>query len=195
MADSDPRPPPSAPAGGGIPPLSPEAKSALGGLGQIADFLSKVGGVAIAAAVGFTGYYLQKSATESQLLNQREQAETSVRAEMFKTVAEKVVKAKAEITWSEKAVFAEILALNFHQHIELKPLLLDIERQLLRECAHDPEPMLRAGARRRHQCLHSQSTGVRASGPQVHAADRCEQHRLRARAGCSRGRLQQAVLG
>ena len=62
----------------------------LGSLGQVADFISKIGGVAIAIAVGVTGYYLQKSSTESQLLNQREQAETSVRAEMFKTVAERL---------------------------------------------------------------------------------------------------------
>lgn len=145
MPDPDSRVPPDAPAGG-IPPLPPEAGKVLGGLGQIADLLSKVGGVAIAAAVGITGYYLQKSSTESQLLNQREQAETSVRAEMFKTVAEKVVKAKADITPSEKAVFAEVLALNFHQHIELKPLLLDIERQLLADCARQQAQMSKADA-------------------------------------------------
>ena len=169
MADSDPRPPPSAPAGGGIPPLPPEAKSVLGGLGQIADFLSKVGGVAIAAAVGITGYYLQKSATESQLLNQREQAETSVRAEMFKTVAEKVVKAKAEITSSEKAVFAEVLALNFHQHIELKPLLLDIERQLIRECGKQQDEMSKAIARDA-KARDAASKTASASSPPVPAA-------------------------
>ena len=147
MADSDPRPPPGAAAGGGVQPPPAEAKSVPGGLGQIADFLSKVGSVAIAAAVGITGYHLQRSATESQLLNQREQAETSVRAEMFKTVAEKVTKTKSEITWAEKAVFAEILALNFHQHIELKPLLLDIERQLVRECGKQQDEMSKAAAR------------------------------------------------
>ena len=169
MADSDPRPPPSAPAGGGIPPLPPEAKSVLGGLGQIADFLSKVGGVAIAAAVGITGFYLQKSTTESNLLNQREQAETSVRAEMFKTVAEKVVKAKAEITWSEKAVFAEILALNFHQHIELKPLLLDIERQLVKECGKQQDEMSKAAARDA-RARHAASKIASASGALLPAA-------------------------
>ncbi len=146
MADSDAHATPARQSDSGIPPLPPEAKSVLGGLGQLADFLSKVGGVAIAAAVGITGFYLQRSSTESNLLNQREQAETAVRAEMFKTVAEKVVKAKSEITASEKAVFAEILALNFHQHIELKPLLLDIERQLIRECARQQDDLSKAAA-------------------------------------------------
>lgn len=165
MADSDPRPPPDASAHGGIPPLPPEAKSVLGGLGQVADFLSKVGGVAIAAAVGITGFYLQKSTTESNLLNQREQAETSVRAEMFKTVAEKVVKAKSEITSSEKAVFAEILALNFHQHIELKPLLLDIERQLIKECARQQEA--RANGAAAAPCDDTDLTELRSAATRV----------------------------
>ena len=146
MADSDARVPTRENNDGGMPALPLEAKAVLGGLGQFADFISKIGGVAIAIAVGVTGYHLQKSSTESQLLNQREQAETSVRAEMFKTVAEKVVKAKSEITPSEKAVFAEVLALNFHQHIELKPLLLDIERQLIRECATQMEAASKAAA-------------------------------------------------
>ena len=145
MADPDPNASPRN-DDAGMPALPLEAKAVLGGLGQFADFISKIGGVAIAIAVGVTGYHLQKSSTESQLLNQREQAETSVRAEMFKTVAEKVVKAKSEITPSEKAVFAEVLALNFHQHIELKPLLLDIERQLIRECATQMEAASKAAA-------------------------------------------------
>ena len=144
MADSDARAPTRENNDGGMPPPPSKAKAVLGGLGHLADFISKIGGVAIAIAVGVTGDSLQKSSARSQLLNQREQAETSVRAEMFKTIAEKVVKAKTDVTPSEKAVFAEVLALNFHQHIELKPLLLDIERQLIRECAERTEQASKA---------------------------------------------------
>ena len=82
--------------------------------------------------LAYVGHNIQQSMATTQMLVQREQADTQIRAEMFKATTDQLFKRDkgGSLSPSEQAVFAELLALNFHEHIELKPLLLDVDAQL-----------------------------------------------------------------
>jgi hypothetical protein len=99
--------------------------------------------------VVWVGWHVQQGLSTSQLLNQREQSDTTIRAELFKALSDKVFRdASGRLGPEQRAVFAELLALNFHQHIELKPLMLDIDQQLHAEGKREDIGTLRSVARR-----------------------------------------------
>jgi hypothetical protein len=102
---------------------------------EIAGKLAAPMAVVVAA---YLGHSLQGSLTTSQMLSQRENSDTTIRAEMFKSISERLFGAKSgagDLAPSKKAVFTELLALNFHEHIELKPLLLEVDQDLVDEQA------------------------------------------------------------
>jgi len=105
------------------------------------------------------GYELQQSLQATPLLTQREQSDTTIRAEMFKAITERLLGSRGETPEpEERAAFTELLALNFHEHIELKPLLLKVDKDLLtkysrageadRKVVSDQRDELRSVARR-----------------------------------------------
>lgn len=97
-----------------------------------------------AGIVGYAGHTIQQSMATTQLLVQREEADTKIRAEMFKATTDPLFKTdKTTLTPPEKAVFAELLALNFHEHIELKPLLLEVDAELAAKSAEIQAPLKR----------------------------------------------------
>ncbi|MGC3982078.1 MAG: hypothetical protein QM808_12525 [Steroidobacteraceae bacterium] len=67
-----------------------------------------------------------------ELINQREQAESSLRATMFGQLISPVAgkEGNADIDPIRYAVLAQLLTLNFHEHFELKPLLQDADDRL-----------------------------------------------------------------
>ena len=88
--------------------------------------------VALAAAgIAYVGYQYQSASQVTGLLQQREASDTQIRAEMFKAITDRLFGEKGATLPPEKsAVFTELLALNFHEHIELKPLMLEVDSVL-----------------------------------------------------------------
>jgi hypothetical protein len=86
----------------------------------------------LALGGGYVGHEFQQSMQTSQLLTQREQSDTQIRAEMFKAITDKLFGSKGTPPRdsAEQAVFTELLALNFNEHIEIKPLMIDVDKKL-----------------------------------------------------------------
>jgi hypothetical protein len=125
------------------------------------DIAVKLTAPAAVILVAVLGHSLQGSLTTSQMLTQREQSDTTIRAEMFKSISDRLFGAKTGTPLSpgEKAVFTELLALNFHEHIELKPLLLEVDQGLLAEARRRPAARGQVEAKRKE--LHSVARRVR----------------------------------
>ena len=105
--------------------------SSLSGLLEVASKLAIPIGAMI---VAYVGHSIQQSMATTQMLVQREQADVEIRAQMFKATSDQLFKS-TPLSPSDQVVFAELLALNFHEHIEMKPLLLDVEARLFAQHA------------------------------------------------------------
>jgi hypothetical protein len=120
--------------------------------GQTADFwrkleilLSPVGGLLTAvsvAVIGICGTYLLNKKQEldarnkvfTELTSQREQAETVLRKDMFAQIIGSVLKPE-ESSQDLRVLYMELLAYNFHESLNLKPLFSYVQRQLDRTAA------------------------------------------------------------
>ena len=70
--------------------------------------------------------HFEQNRANLQLINQREQAESSLRATMFGQLISPIAGPNAggdNLDPIRYAVLAELLTLNFHEHFELGPLL------------------------------------------------------------------------
>jgi hypothetical protein len=77
--------------------------------------------------------HFEQNRANLQLINQREQAESSLRATMFGQLISPIAgpgDSGAETDPVRYAVLAQLLTLNFHEHFELKPLLQDADDRL-----------------------------------------------------------------
>jgi hypothetical protein len=77
--------------------------------------------------------HFEQNRANLQLINQREQAESSLRATMFGQLIAPIAGPGdngAEADPVRYAVLAQLLTLNFHEHFELKPLLQDADDRL-----------------------------------------------------------------
>ena len=77
--------------------------------------------------------HFEQNRASLELINQREQAESSLRATMFGQLIGPVAgpkEADKDIDPIRYAVLAQLLTLNFHEHFELKPLLQDADDRL-----------------------------------------------------------------
>lgn len=77
--------------------------------------------------------HFEQNRANLQLINQREQAESSLRATMFGQLISPIAGPNAggaNLDPIRYAVLAELLTLNFHEHFELKPLLQDADDRL-----------------------------------------------------------------
>lgn len=84
----------------------------------------------------------QSSNTATTLLSQREQADSSLRASMFHDLIGPILESEKDNTGRERSIpvkreqlLVELLALNFHEHFELKPLMLHVDNRLAQEKA------------------------------------------------------------
>ena len=95
--------------------------------------LSKLALPIVTAIVALAGTYLTTRINEENNLrdtiNQREQAESALRTSMFRELVSPVVgNTGAMVDEPERlALLAELLALNFHEHFELGPLLMYVD--------------------------------------------------------------------
>lgn len=77
--------------------------------------------------------HFEQTRANLQLINQREQAESSLRATMFGQLITPIAgpgDSGAETDPVRYAVLAQLLTLNFHEHFELRPLLQDADDRL-----------------------------------------------------------------
>ena len=89
--------------------------------------------------------HFEQNRANLQLINQREQAESSLRATMFGQLITPIAGDSSETDPVRYAVLAQLLTLNFHEHIELKPLLQDADDRLAKYTgAISPQTVLQA---------------------------------------------------
>jgi hypothetical protein len=77
--------------------------------------------------------HFEQNRANLQLINQREQAESSLRATMFGQLIAPIAGPDGSDADSDPvryAVLAQLLTLNFHEHFELRPLLQDADDRL-----------------------------------------------------------------
>ncbi len=92
--------------------------------------------------------HFEQNRANLQLINQREQAESSLRATMFGQLIAPIAgpgNSGADMDPVRYAVLAQLLTLNFHEHFELKPLLQDADDRLSKyQGAVEPAAILQA---------------------------------------------------
>ena len=115
-------------------------------------FLSPVGGLLTAIAVAVVGVrgtqmldHRQSLDTNarlySELMSRREESESSLRKDMFVSIIQSFLQPKAGDVDS-KVLNLELLAYNFHESLNLKPLFADIVRQLVKLPAQERKEFL-----------------------------------------------------
>src|SRR5712692_1611654 len=117
------------------PPAPPRAKP------RILDWLevlAKLLGASAVLVVALFANSLQSKLTGISIQSQREQAESQLRASMFNSLISPIVGSQTggkPIPADREELMAKLLALNFHENFELKPLLEDASTKLEKEAA------------------------------------------------------------
>ena len=120
---------------------------------KMAIILAPVGGLLTALAVAFVGVagsrvLDRRQAAEtnarlySELMSRREEAESSLRKDMFVSIIGSFLQPEAG-NIDAKVLNLELLAYNFNESLNLKPLFLDLQRRLAMLKTADREPFLR----------------------------------------------------
>src|SRR4051812_43115522 len=131
------------------------------GKGKAKDYWDKVdivlrplNGLLTAVAVGLLGYYTssivrQQETRDSnervytQLMSSREQADSGLRKDMFLSIIQ-IFQRPDQIALEAKMLNLEMLAYNFHESLNLKPLFDHMDRQIARtKDAEKPEYLAR----------------------------------------------------
>jgi len=100
------------------------------------DVVAKLVGAFAVLGVAVFANSLQSRLTGISIQSQREQADTQLRANMFNSLIGPIVgpqKDGTPVSAAREELLAELLALNFHESFELKPLMEDASRRLLEE--------------------------------------------------------------
>lgn len=99
-----------------------------------ADIMLKLSPVIATLVLGFVTYHFQSNNAAANLLNQREQAETQLRTALFENLIGPIGgSTKEQFDAEDQSLFVELLMLNFHEHIEFKPLLIHTDQRLADE--------------------------------------------------------------
>ena len=117
------------------------------GWDKAAILLAPIGGLLTAFAVAFVGMkgsqLLERRQSldtnarlYSELMSRREEAEASLRKDMFQSIITSFLTPTTD-GLSARVLNLELLAYNFHDSLNLKPLFLEVQRQLRRST--DPE--------------------------------------------------------
>jgi len=80
----------------------------------------------------------------SELMSKREESESALRKDMFQTIIGSFVQASGKNDLNSSVLNLELLAYNFHESLNLKPLFLDLKRRTAREIARAPNAATRA---------------------------------------------------
>jgi hypothetical protein len=109
---------------------------------KLAIILQPVGGLLTAVAIALLGYYStdflnRRQAIEtntrlySELMSRREESESALRKDMFVSIISSFLK-PAGGSLSSDVLNLELLAYNFHESLNLKPLFLDLKRRIVK---------------------------------------------------------------
>ncbi len=102
---------------------------------EILDWLVKLLPVIATILLAVLADHYKATLTASTLLSEREKADSQLRTEMFSRLVDPISGAKsgADVSREREQLLAELLSLNFHEHIGLKPLLSHVDGRLARE--------------------------------------------------------------
>lgn len=99
--------------------------------------LKPLGGLLTAMAVAWIGYQLNAHQSDeinvrlyADLMGRREEADTSLRKDMFNSAIKTFVDANP-VTLEKEVLNLELLAYNFHESIDLGPIFKDVYRRVL----------------------------------------------------------------
>jgi hypothetical protein len=98
----------------------------------VADIILKLTPAIATLVMGLIAYNFQAKSSAATLLNQREQAETQLRAALFENLIGPIGGSTSGdgLDPDHQRLLVELLMLNFHEHIEFKPLLIDTDVRL-----------------------------------------------------------------
>ncbi|MBI5740877.1 MAG: hypothetical protein HZA16_09160 [Nitrospirae bacterium] len=115
------------------------------------DIIEKIGTPVAALIAAFAAYFIaqpfQREIAGVTLLSQRETAESQLRADMFSSLIGPIVgpNQDKDIPAERQKILVELLALNFNEYFEFKPLLESVDKQLT---THESRQSLRSIIRR-----------------------------------------------
>lgn len=125
--------------------------SGSGGILKVLDTLAKVAAAAAVVGAALIANTFQSKMTAVTVLSQREQAESELRATMFSNLIGPIAgpaRNGTEISSEREKLLVELLALNFHEHFEFKPLLEFVDKRLASEGKEKDRRSLRSIAKR-----------------------------------------------
>jgi hypothetical protein len=115
------------------------------------DVISKMVIAGVGVYLAFLANDYQQKTSVVTLLSQRETAESQLRSSMLEHLIGPFVGSAATgkpLDSKRAGVLLDLLALNFHTHFELKPLLLKVDADLDRENAPEQRRALQSAVRR-----------------------------------------------
>ncbi|MEQ6341413.1 MAG: hypothetical protein M3A44_07085 [Gammaproteobacteria bacterium] len=136
---------------------SPEKSGWKRKLTEIIDVVVKLVPAAAVVATALIANNFQSAMSTTNLLSQREQADSTLRANMFQGLIDPILgfQKNHDIPLDREQLMVELLALNFHENFELKPIMLHVENRLVQEkikkinyTGETPQESLRSIARR-----------------------------------------------
>jgi len=115
------------------------------------DAFAKIVAAFAVAGVALIAHNFESSMSATSLLNEREQAETNLRAtllhDLITTVTDRAGTEKG-IDIERELVLVSLLTLNFHDHFEFKPLLIDLDQRFTKAGNEQARQSLQSIARR-----------------------------------------------
>jgi hypothetical protein len=128
-----------------IPPSNPPPKR-TNWLTETLDWLVKLLPIFATVGVVYIAEGFKVASTASTLLSEREKSDSQLRTAMFAKLVDPLTDGHSSeaVPLERERLLAELLALNFHEHIELKPLLLHVDRQLAQAAEKGGEEAQRA---------------------------------------------------
>ncbi|MCL6741785.1 hypothetical protein LZ518_11670 [Sphingomonas sp. RB56-2] len=116
------------------------------------DVAAKLIGAVAIACVTYVGYNYQSKASLTSVMNQREQAESELRASMLGDLVQPIIGQNGATNPNSdirrQLLLAEMVTLNFHDHFEFKPLLLEVDSRLLQANDQEGHDKIASDARR-----------------------------------------------
>ncbi len=111
-------------------------------LSEMLDIAGKLIAASAVIATTIIADRYQSSLATANLLVQREQSDSQLRASMFSTLIGPFVgadKVTEDISTEKEQLLVELLALNFHEHFELKPLMIHLDNRLAKVQTSNPD--------------------------------------------------------
>ncbi len=151
-------------------------KSGSSRLTLLIDVISKLVPAAAVVVAAIVANQFQAANSAANLLNQREQVDSALRAGMLRDLINPITasgKDLGKMPLDQEQLLVELLALNFNEHFELKPLMLHVDGRLAREQSApngqqpsiDARESLRSVARRVTQRQLAQLTAIGDHAP------------------------------